>query len=113
MRVGLDKPERVFVRRVLVARHLLLLKAPVGELDLMREQVAAGQDVAQTELAAERAQAVARLPVPPAARLGDNFDDKVVVGVAGKAELSAWVQFARGLTQGNHNPRPRSGNRPR
>ena len=38
VRVGLDEPEPVLLGRVLVAGDLLLLEAPVGELDLVAEQ---------------------------------------------------------------------------
>lgn len=61
MRVGLDVPQPVLFARVLVARHLLLLEPPLGKLDLVTEEVAAGKDVSEAEPRPERLQPRPRL----------------------------------------------------
>lgn len=83
MRVRFDHPQRVRPNRVLVARHLLLLKAPLRQLDLVREEVAPRERVPEPELGSDRAQALGRLRVLAVAVL--NLDEPVVVHVAREA----------------------------
>lgn len=63
MLVRLDIPQRVFERRVLVARHFLLLEPPLGQLDAVREEVAAREVVAEPEVGPDRSEVLARLAV--------------------------------------------------
>lgn len=50
MFVALDVPDAVGQSAALCASHFLLLKAPVGKLDLVREQNTASHDVDELEL---------------------------------------------------------------
>ena len=53
MSVCFDEPDRVLLGRILVAGHLLLIETPFWQFDFMAEQVAACQDVSQSELCPE------------------------------------------------------------
>ena len=77
MRVGLDVPQAVVERRVFVAGDLLLLEAPVGQLDLVREEVAAGEKVTEADVRAQREDV---LPRPARLRLRELNDKDVVSG---------------------------------
>lgn len=83
MRVGLDEPKTVVLARVLIASDLLLLEAPVGELDLVRKEVASREDVAKTKLGPEGLHAMPRLLAAlDIGRRLVNLDLEMVVGVA-------------------------------
>lgn len=83
MRVGLDEPKTVLLARVLVASDLLLLEAPVGELDLVREEVASGENMAKAELGPQRLHAMPRLLAAlDVRRRLVNLDLEMVVRIA-------------------------------
>jgi hypothetical protein len=65
--------------------HLLLLKAPLGQLDLVREEVAAAENVPQPELGPKRAEALGGVRVALVRMVALDLDHEVVVGVAVEA----------------------------
>jgi hypothetical protein len=66
--------------RILVASYLLLLETPVGELDLVREEVTPGEEMPQLELGPERLNLLLR---DPSVALGlVDLDNPMVVRVA-------------------------------
>lgn len=77
---GLNEPQRVRLDSLLIARNFLLLKAPLRELDLVREQVTACHRMLQPEVRPEGPQALRRLAVPLVALV--YFHDPVIVCVA-------------------------------
>lgn len=79
MEVGLDIPQRVREDSLLVARHFLLLKGPLGKLDFVREQVAAGHGMPEAEVSAQSPETLARLLVALVTLV--DLHDPVVVGV--------------------------------
>lgn len=99
VRVGLNVPQRVLPCRVLVARDLLislvqgrfskadllLFETPVGQFDLVREEVASRHDVSQPELGAQSSQAVLGLSIPLPSGLRRDLDDKVVVCISSES----------------------------
>lgn len=100
MLVGFDVPQRIIPDGVLVARHLLLLEPPFGKLDFVGKQVAASHDVAQTKVASKRAKAFASEPfVTSASGVRRDLDEKVVIGVAGKAGQRFRIQGQRRATR--------------
>lgn len=82
MRVGFNVPQTVGQRGVLVARHLLLLEAPVGKLDLVREEVAAGEEVSEPEVGPKSEQVLAS----STGRRVMELDDKDVVAAKKRGE---------------------------
>ena len=75
----LDKPQRIRPGRILITRHLLLLKPLVGQLDLVREQITSRQGMPQPKNRPQRPQPLRRLLVPLVSAL--NLHKPVVVGV--------------------------------
>ena len=82
MHVGLHEPQRVIAHRILVARHLLLLPSPVGQLDLVREQVAPLQRMAQPERRPQRPYTLIRLLIPPIPML--NLHNPIIIRIPRK-----------------------------
>ena len=120
--VGLDIPQRILPGGVLVARHLvtvsldpamikradlLLLVRPVGQLDLVREEVTPAQNMPESELRPQGPELMPSLSIPFALGLRSELDNKVVIRVSGKAvsciSLLSTVSEIQ-LTLRTHNP---------
>ena len=91
VRVVLDVPKRVRQRAAPGAGDLLLLRGPLGQLDLVREEDAARHDVHQLELGLDRTHAL--LGDLSDRVLLDDVDPEQVVGIA----LEALVAVGRDL----------------
>ena len=87
----LDKPQRIRPGRVLITCHLLLLKSPIGQLDLVREQVTPRQGMPQPKNRPQRPQPLRRLLVPLVSAL--NLHKPVVVGVTDETAVAVRRHF--------------------
>ena len=83
MLTRLNKPQRIILYRILITRHLLLLKAPLRQLDLVRKEIAPLQRMPQPKLRPQRPHPLLALLVPPIP-LG-NLDDPVIVRISNEA----------------------------
>ena len=81
MPARLDIPQRIRLDRILITRHLLLLKAPLRELHLMRKQITPRQRMPQPKLGPQRPNLPPTQPIPPPHIPPLNLHDPVVVRV--------------------------------
>ena len=82
MCVRLHKPQRVVPHCVLIASDFLLLKPPVGQLDFVREEIAACERMPQLEFRTESSETLGTFAIALIAFFDLNYP--VVVGIAHK-----------------------------
>jgi len=83
MNGSLDKPQRVGLDGVFVTRDFLLFETPLGEFDLVREEIATSQRMAQPKRRPQCPQLLGRFLVTFISML--DFHEPVVVCVSSKS----------------------------
>lgn len=83
MRIGLDHPPRVGLHSLLIARNLLLLETPLGQLDLMTEEITPSHRMAQPKPRPQSPQPLKTLGIMLVTLV--DLHEPIVVGVACKA----------------------------
>ena len=86
-----DILQQIRPNRILITCHLLLLKPPVGILDLVREQITSCQCMPQPKNRPQRARSLSRLVVPLVSAL--DLHEPGVVGVASEAAFVVHRNF--------------------
>src|ERR1700761_4443215 len=80
MRISLNIPQGISLRRILVTRNLLLLIRPIRKFDFMRKEITPCQLMLQSKLRPQRPQPFSAPFISTIAL--EDLDDPIIVSVA-------------------------------